>query len=463
MQHELDSFPLGHTFLKEFFRKLDRKLGDFVSQSLIHAPDGIIEETKPNLDEIQERSEEEISNLWTIKEQLLFDQGLKLYPGTMPPNERWKEISNLTSRSMEECVDHYISIRKKIIELLEQQKSENQNQSSSFSFSFPSAPSNNNTNTNTNNTSVLPSIEETGKINALNRESLLPSLNINPKPNGTCIEISNLHTIGIGLLYCYNINISVYCNRCNNPNKVILISGKSMKLLCTKCKLNLNVSYTGAIMMKLSNNKYCVGYVVMDNTKGNVDLLSSSEFIATCFDCGTENHILSKSNGLYGEEKCRSCHKDLMFEFTESSFTIINQPHNSERVKQDIKKAEGIRTGQPLKDEGCCSHYRKSHRWLRFPCCGLAYPCDKCHDAVQDHKSEWAKSMICGYCSSEQSVEQKCKSCNKFVVDPNQFHAHWEGGKGCRDKTRMSRDDSKKYANLSKTVSRKQAEKKTQK
>lgn len=453
MQHELDSFPIGHTFLKEYFRKLDRKLGDFVSQSLIHAPDAIGEEPKQNPDNIEDKEEEENSNLWTIKEQLLFDQALRLYPGTLPPSERWSEISNFTSKSMEECVDHYISIRKKIILLLQQQQQQSENQSSGI----PSAPFN-----GSNNTSALPSLDEINNPKIPNRESLLPSLNINPKPNGTCIEIGNLHTVGIGLLYCYNINLSVYCNRCNNPNKVNLISGKSMKLQCTKCTLNLNVNYSGAIMMKLSNNKYCVGYVVMDNTKGNVDLLSS-EFIATCFDCGSENHIISKRGGLFGEETCHSCHKQLMFEFTEKSNTIITQPHNSERVKQEIRKSEGIKTGQPLKDEGSCSHYRKSHRWLRFPCCGLAYACDKCHDSIQDHPHEWAHSMICGYCSAEQPVNKTCKSCNKFVVDPNQFHAHWEGGKGCRDKSRMSRDDSKKYANLSKTVSRKQAEKKTQK
>lgn len=64
--------------------------------------------------------------------------------------------------------------------------------------------------------------------------------------------------------------------------------------------------------------------------------------------------------------------------------------------------------------------------------------------------------MICGFCSAEQSIGKVCKSCSKYVVDPSVFHSHWEGGKGCRDKTRMSRNDPKKYANTEKTVSRKQ-------
>lgn len=32
---------------------------------------------------------------------------------------------------------------------------------------------------------------------------------------------------------------------------------------------------------------------------------------------------------------------------------------------------------------------------------------------------------------------------------------HWEGGKGCRDKVKMSRGDVKKYADQNKTISKK--------
>ena len=36
-----------------------------------------------------------------------------------------------------------------------------------------------------------------------------------------------------------------------------------------------------------------------------------------------------------------------------------------------------------------------------------------------------------------------------------------QGGKGCRDKIKMSRDDDKKFSNMSKTISRKAQAKKT--
>ena len=40
-----------------------------------------------------------------------------------------------------------------------------------------------------------------------------------------------------------------------------------------------------------------------------------------------------------------------------------------------------VKLGQPLPRNGACDHYTKSMRWLRFPCCGRAYPCDVCHGA----------------------------------------------------------------------------------
>jgi len=39
----------------------------------------------------------------------------------------------------------------------------------------------------------------------------------------------------------------------------------------------------------------------------------------------------------------------------------------------------------------------------RFPCCGKAYPCDKCHDENEvDHEMKFANRMICGFCAKEQ-------------------------------------------------------------
>ena len=69
------------------------------------------------------------------------------------------------------------------------------------------------------------------------------------------------------------------------------------------------------------------------------------------------------------------------------------------RLERDTVK---LVVGEQLPKRGTCKHYRKSYRWLRFPCCGRAYPCDVCHNDVETHECEFANRMICGFCSKEQ-------------------------------------------------------------
>ena len=110
-------------------------------------------------------------------------------------------------------------------------------------------------------------------------------------------------------------------------------------------------------------------------------------------------------------------------------------------------------------EQGTCKHFKHSYRWLRFPCCGRAWPCDECHDENSDHKAAWATRMICGFCSKEQPFSQKgCVHCGASMTTLSK--THWEGGNGCRDKVKMDRRDSKKFAGTNKTVSRAAAKKK---
>ena len=67
-----------------------------------------------------------------------------------------------------------------------------------------------------------------------------------------------------------------------------------------------------------------------------------------------------------------------------------------------------IRVGNALPNDGACKHFKKSLRWLRFPCCGKAFPCVACHidrgadgcNAAAAGLSIMAKRMICGRCSA---------------------------------------------------------------
>jgi len=53
--------------------------------------------------------------------------------------------------------------------------------------------------------------------------------------------------------------------------------------------------------------------------------------------------------------------------------------------------------------------------------------------------------VICGYCSTEQAANNEMCKCGKNLVNEVKGKKFWEGGKGCRDRTKMSRKDAKKY------------------
>lgn len=125
---------------------------------------------------------------------------------------------------------------------------------------------------------------------------------------------------------------------------------------------------------------------------------------------------------------------------------------------------ERLQPGQALPHGGACRHYKHSHRWLRFPCCGLRFPCDLCHEELTDgHEMAWAKRMVCGFCSVEQALAAKCSACGKKLAataarPEGRNTRHWEGGRGCRDKRMLDARDKHKYKNSgAKTVSRRAA------
>lgn len=114
----------------------------------------------------------------------------------------------------------------------------------------------------------------------------------------------------------------------------------------------------------------------------------------------------------------------------------------------DIKKT-------PLPKDGTCSHYNNSRRWFRFPCCARVFPCDQCHqqEFLGKHELIWANRMICGSCSAEQVFSSSCRKCG-FQFNKTS-KTHWEGGKGQRDTTKLSKGDKRKYSGMSKTISKK--------
>ncbi|KAG2427243.1 hypothetical protein HYH02_014647 [Chlamydomonas schloesseri] len=123
-------------------------------------------------------------------------------------------------------------------------------------------------------------------------------------------------------------------------------------------------------------------------------------------------------------------------------------------------KGAVLQLGQPLPGLGTCKHYRHSYRWLRFPCCGVRYPCDLCHEegAPDGHPAAWAQRMVCGFCSLEQPLGLACRGCGKQLAGSSSNPSgrrtrFWEGGQGCRDVRRLNKNGPHKYRGKNKTQS----------
>lgn len=205
-----------------------------------------------------------------------------------------------------------------------------------------------------------------------------------------------------------------------------------------------------------------------------LDLLRSM-YAAQCSDCSCVATMRGVQVGLPFERRCSTCHKVMALQLPSVGFIPL-KPTGGGRGngggggsggpatrlagvggrqgagRQLPQSNTVLQVGQPLPARGTCKHYKHSYRWLRFPCCGMRFPCDLCHEecADNDHEMKWATRMVCGYCSLEQRVAVECKACGKKLAttarNPSGRNTRfWEGGAGCRDAARMNKNDAHKF------------------
>lgn len=250
----------------------------------------------------------------------------------------------------------------------------------------------------------------------------------------------------MGLLEISVLNMVIACLRCGERYDVSLVSGKPKVSECKNCHLKHELQFVAEGLHERSskagwlNLKACTAF----------DYLPSI-FIAHCFDCSEKNVMAGVTLDRAAERTCANCYHQMMIVVKKINFVKRKRPKpngmtvEGKASKKKYAKIPGITLGQPLPDKGTCKHYRHSYRWLRFPCCGKAFPCDDCHNEASNHEAKWANRMICGYCALEQKFSNDdCVGCKKVVA-----------GSGKKDKTKMSRKDPRKYAGLGKTKSRK--------
>lgn len=204
------------------------------------------------------------------------------------------------------------------------------------------------------------------------------------------------------------------------------------------------------------------------------ELLPDSRLHVACASCdapGTAASVVvagALRPGRPADVQCRACGARVALSFSGVAWRPARGAPEAGRAKAAVPLP--TRVGEALPGNGTCAHFRRSTRWFRFPCCGRAYACERCHDEdpsnAPKHPAEWATRHICGFCSREAPSSQRVCACGAVPAEgrgpkdgagPASVGAFWEGGRGVRDQALLSRKDTHKYRNQAKTVSRKKA------
>ncbi|KAI1814888.1 hypothetical protein GGS20DRAFT_377067 [Poronia punctata] len=263
---------------------------------------------------------------------------------------------------------------------------------------------------------------------------------------GTAISFPTMELYSIELLQLTILNISTKCQRCKTLNDLTGLRPEVEKsTTCRKCGTSISAMFRPEM---IHQNSTRAGFI--DVTGCTVADMLPSTFVPTCSKCSTPSHGLVSVRGEAVTNVCRECHGRFTFKIPQVKFLAITPgsalpPTSGPRRKQEKL---GLHAGEPLPNRGTCPHYKRSYRWFRFSCCNKVYPCDQCHDANEDHPEEWANRMICGWCSREQNYAvEACAFCGRSVIG-KKGKGFWEGGKGTRDRAKMSRKDKRKYRRI---------------
>ncbi|KAJ3322687.1 hypothetical protein HDU76_013828 [Blyttiomyces sp. JEL0837] len=276
---------------------------------------------------------------------------------------------------------------------------------------------------------------------------------------GTQVRVPDVVLKNVSLLRCLSPYLIIRCSRCKNTfDSPALLPDTEYHPNCPTCGTVVGIRYRAGMVHSSSKG---VGYLDL-NMGTAVDLLPSP-WEVTCGGCARVQAPIGGlkrvSKGVETGVGCMGCHTRMSIIVNEVRFIRLvpsTVPSVETTLKKKKPKEDGIVLGQSLPRNGACSHYKKSYRWFRFPCCGKVYPCDICHEEKKSdgHSMEWATRMICGFCSREQPYSQKPCSCGKELTRKN-GSGFWEGGLGTRSKTLMNRNDTRKFKGTNKTVSMK--------
>ena len=296
---------------------------------------------------------------------------------------------------------------------------------------------------------------------------------------GTALTFPSMELRGIELLQVSILSLGVKCERCKTVNEMGgLKNGVEKAGSCKKCTSGFAVKFRAELVHQNSVRagfidaagctvaellpRYDILYLIYsllyalygpsrEPIQNHRLPVCYSTFIPTCATCSTSSSGLVSVRGETTTNVCRECHSRFTFKLPEVKFLVYApgdarlRLHAPGTRREPRDGADRHRAGEPLPDRGACAHYRRSHRWFRFSCCGRVHACDRCHDAAEDHPNEWASRMVCGWCGREQRYSpESCSFCGRAVVG-RKGHGYWEGGKGTRNRRLMRKGDTRKY------------------
>ncbi|KAI8586390.1 hypothetical protein BDZ88DRAFT_429385 [Geranomyces variabilis] len=326
--------------------------------------------------------------------------------------------------------------------------------------------------------------EGTSWIEASDNDAEYDSASVSAPPppaasqhKGLQIRLPLIRLVNIALLQCLSLNIVVRCTRCKNAVDILNLLPDAPQprwTACPQCNSELGVRYRG---IPLHPTAPSIGYLDVEMCSA-YDLLPSN-YVATCGSCATPqaspSGFRAVIRGYPTDMRCHTCNVNMTLGIDDVKFVNLQPttlPHNAGlKLKKKPRKAKddvALVVGTPLPRNGACSHYKQSYRWFRFPCCGKLFPCDECHAAAagatcapdaDSGRPRLATRVVCGFCSRESAYAPSVSTCTcgKAMVRERHPGGFWEGGKGTRDRQRMNRNDPRKFAGLSKTVSMKSA------
>ncbi|PFH32495.1 CHY zinc finger protein [Besnoitia besnoiti] len=406
-------------------------------------------------------AEEEKKGEWTLDEQKRLEEGLVWYRRVADPVTKWKLIGSFVrTRSARECAQRFRDCREAILRRAEAVRADAAEADGGAAAADEEAEE---SEADESPVSAPASASAGGSATSDGGKEL----------QGAAVGLVGFQLEGASAMHPAALKVLVACERCKKPADVRLVTpkdGTSLEVTgtatdCATCHLRMVVRFQPKIAFLSTSGGHAGDTIAtVETIQCRMRDLLPSDYMVTCDKCAATIKIKEVFSGAPRIAICRHCHNKILLCYQSAFYSgraeadagmlsavsmkglsVVNNSEKKKKAKDELT----LKIGTPLPDNGTCKHYKKSFRWLRFPCCGKAFPCDLCHDSSADHDHVWATRMICGFCSKEQAFGNRPCDCGHALTKDGST-SHWEGGKGCRDAVRMNRNDSKKYKLLSK-------------